>query len=94
MPRHEVILPDLGLGDQPMTLSVWLVSPGHRVARRQPILEILAGPATVDLPSPTAGTLVEILVEEDEPVAVGQRLAIIESEGHKAEGGGRKGEGG
>jgi pyruvate/2-oxoglutarate dehydrogenase complex dihydrolipoamide acyltransferase (E2) component len=80
MPRHQLIVPDLGLGDQPMTLSLWLVRPGARVARGQPIVEIAAGPATVDLPSPADGVLVEMLVDEDEPVAVGQPLAVIESD--------------
>ncbi len=78
MPRHQLIVPDLGLGNQPMTLSLWLVRPGSRVARRQPIVEIAAGPATVDLPSPADGVLVEMLVDEDEPVAVGQPLAVVE----------------
>ena len=78
MPRHHVILPDLGLGDQPLRLSLWLVAPGSRVAQRQPILEVLAGAATVDLPAPADGILVEVLVDEDEPISVGQPLAIIE----------------
>ena len=79
MARHHIILPDLGLGDQPLTLSLWLVAPGSRVAQGQPILEVLAGAATVDLPSPADGILVEILVDEDEPITVGQPLAVIET---------------
>jgi pyruvate/2-oxoglutarate dehydrogenase complex dihydrolipoamide acyltransferase (E2) component len=78
MPRIELCLPDLGLDDQPITLSAWLVPCGARVAAGERVAEVLAGPATVDLPSPVDGILVERLVDEDEPIAVGQPLAVIE----------------
>jgi len=78
MPRIELRLPDLGLDDQPITLSAWLVPRGARVAAGERVAEVLAGPATVDLPSPVEGMLLERLVEEDEPIAVGQPLAVIE----------------
>jgi pyruvate/2-oxoglutarate dehydrogenase complex dihydrolipoamide acyltransferase (E2) component len=78
MPRIELCLPDLGLDDQPITLSLWLVSRGARVAAGERVAEVLAGPATVDLPSPVDGVLIERLVGEDDPLAVGQPLAIIE----------------
>ena len=80
MPRIELCLPDLGLDDQPITLSAWLVSRGARVAAGERVAEVLAGPATVDLPSPVDGILVERLVDEDEPIAVGQPLAVIDCE--------------
>jgi pyruvate/2-oxoglutarate dehydrogenase complex dihydrolipoamide acyltransferase (E2) component len=79
MPCHQLILPDLGMADQPIVLSLWLVSPGSLVTRGQPIAEVLVGAATVDLPSPADGVLLEALVDEDEPIAVGQALAIIEN---------------
>lgn len=79
MSRHELILPELGLPGQPIRLSLWLVGLGQKVAHGQPLVEILAGAAVVDLPSPTDGKLVEKLVDEDVPAGVGQVLAIIES---------------
>ncbi len=78
MPRHELTLPDLGIDDQPITLSVWLVEQGSRVAEGEPVVEVLAGAATVDLPSPADGVLAEMLVTEDDPIEVGQTLAVIE----------------
>jgi pyruvate/2-oxoglutarate dehydrogenase complex dihydrolipoamide acyltransferase (E2) component len=72
MPRIELRLPDLGLGDQPIMLSGWLVSRGARVEAGEPLAEILAGPA--------AGVLVKRFVEVDEPLAVGQPLAAIETD--------------
>jgi 2-oxoglutarate dehydrogenase E2 component (dihydrolipoamide succinyltransferase) len=80
MLRRDLLLPDLGLDDQPITISVWLVAVGSRVREGDPVVEVLAGPATVDLPSPVDGVLVEILVEEDEPVTPGQTLAVVEGE--------------
>ena len=78
MPKNELTVPDLGMDETPIMLSLWLIEVGDRVAEGDPVLEILAGPATVDLPSPVDGRLIEKLVDEDEPITVGQRLAIIE----------------
>lgn len=80
MTRHELLLPDLGLGNRPITISLWLVAQGDRVSEGEPVVEIVAGPVVVDLPAPVDGVLVETLVSEDEPLAVGQRLAVIERE--------------
>lgn len=80
MARTELILPELGIDHQPITVSLWLVECGTRVAEGDPVLEVLAGPATVDLPAPADGVLIETLVEEDDPLTVGQRLGLIESE--------------
>lgn len=80
MSRHEFCLPDLGVDDQPMRVSLWLVKRGARVTEGQQLLEVLAGSAVVDLSSPVTGTLVETLVAEDSPLRPGQRLAVIEDE--------------
>ncbi len=80
MPRIELCLPDLGLDDQPITLSGWLVPRGARVTAGERVAEVLTGPATVDLPSPVDGVLIQRLVDEDEPIIVGQPLAVIETE--------------
>jgi pyruvate/2-oxoglutarate dehydrogenase complex dihydrolipoamide acyltransferase (E2) component len=78
MPRHDIILPELGISGQPIVASLWLVERGATVIRGDAVLEILCGAATVDLPAPASGVLVAKLVEEDEPIAVGQRLGVIE----------------
>ena len=79
MQRHELIMPDLGLAQQPIVLSLWLVRRGSRVVEGDPVLEVSAGPAVVDLSAPAGGVLVEMLAAEDDPLAVGQRLGVIES---------------
>jgi 2-oxoglutarate dehydrogenase E2 component (dihydrolipoamide succinyltransferase) len=79
MAHIELRLPDLGM-DQPAMVSAWLVKRGSRVRAGDPIVEVLAGPATIDLPSPADGILVKKLVGEDESAAVGQALAVIETD--------------
>lgn len=73
-------LPDLGLGGQPIVLSVWLVKRGSRVAEGEPLVEVLAGAATIDLPSPVDGVLSEKSASAGDVLAVGQRLAIIDGD--------------
>jgi pyruvate/2-oxoglutarate dehydrogenase complex dihydrolipoamide acyltransferase (E2) component len=73
-------LPDLGLGDQPIVLSLWLVKKGSRVAEGEPLVEVLAGAATVDLPSPADGVLVEKSATAGDVLAVGQRLGVIHND--------------
>ncbi len=73
-------VPDLGLGDEPIVLTLWLVKRGSRVAEGEPLVEVLAGAATVDLPSPADGVLVEKSAAAGDVLAIGQRLATIESQ--------------
>lgn len=65
------------MGDVPVVASVWLVELGAAVVEGERLLEVVAGAATVDLPSPASGTLAEVFVAEDEPLAVGQLLAVV-----------------
>jgi len=75
--RRDILVPDLGLGDVPIRVSVWLVRRGRRVAAGEPVVEIAAGPATVDLPTPVDAVLAEKLVGEDETVVVGQAVGSV-----------------
>jgi pyruvate/2-oxoglutarate dehydrogenase complex dihydrolipoamide acyltransferase (E2) component len=77
--RHILRLPDLGLSDIPIVASLWLVSRGSEVSEGDRVLEVLAGEVTVDLSAPASGRLIEKLVADDEPIVVGQALAIIQS---------------
>ena len=51
MPQHELTLPDLGIDDQPITVSSWLVKRGTPVTEEDPVVEVLCGGVTVDLPA-------------------------------------------
>ena len=80
MSRHQVVLPNLGLGDRPVVAGLWLVAPGSRVERGDQLLEVSADAVVIDIPAPTGGILVEALVSEDEPIEAGQPLAVIEAD--------------
>ncbi len=70
-------MPDLSAGTRPVTLSVWLVEPGQRVVEGDRLVEVLLGSATVDLPAPATGVLVEICADEEDTLVPGQLLAVI-----------------
>jgi 2-oxoglutarate dehydrogenase E2 component (dihydrolipoamide succinyltransferase) len=80
MSRYELSLPDLGIDDQPITVSSWLVKRGTRITEGEPVLEVLCGGITVDLPATSQGVLVEKLVADDEVLQIGQSLAVIEED--------------
>ncbi len=78
--RWELRLPDLGIADEPLVASLWLVALGATVTEGDRLLEVLAGSVTVDLPAPASGQLIEQCVEEDDELHVGQLLAILRVE--------------
>ena len=77
--RHAaVILPDLGTGpDVPILVSYWYASPGELVWEGERLVEVLAGPATFDVPAPATGRLVKILGREDDRVTPGSVLGLV-----------------
>lgn len=80
MPRHEMRIPDLGLPGQPIKITAWLVRRGSWVERGEPVLEVAAGSAVVDLPAPVSGVLVEQHVAEDDLVSPSSPVAIIDTD--------------
>lgn len=77
--RHPLVVPDLGLGDMSIAISVWLVPRGATVMEGDRLVEVLADSVTVDLPSPANGILVETLAAEDDLVVPGQVLGYVEA---------------
>ena len=70
-------LPALGESVTEGTVTRWLKSVGDDVAVDEPLLEVSTDKVDTEIPSPVAGKLLEIKVEEDETVEVGAELAII-----------------
>jgi len=66
------------------TVSRWLKQVGETVQRDEPILEISTDKVDAEIPSPSEGTLVEVLVKEGETVEVGTVVAYIDPEGGPA----------
>jgi len=82
----EVTLPELGESVTEGTVSRWLKQVGDTVATDEPLLEISTDKVDTEIPSPTAGTLLEIRANEDDTVEVGAVLALI-GEPSEADGG-------
>jgi len=76
---EKVTLPALGESVTEGTVTRWLKSVGDSVEVDEPLLEISTDKVDTEIPSPFAGTLTEILVQEDETVEVGAPLAVIGS---------------
>jgi pyruvate dehydrogenase E2 component (dihydrolipoamide acetyltransferase) len=75
----EVVLPELGESVTEGTVTSWLKAVGDTVEVDEPLLEISTDKVDTEIPSPAAGTLLEIRVAEDETTEVGSVLAIIGS---------------
>ncbi len=78
MSRIEVAMPQMGESIAEGTVSKWLKQLGDPVERDEPILEISTDKVDAEIPSPSAGTLTEILVAEGETVEVGTPVAFID----------------
>src|SRR5918995_4049588 len=74
---YEFKLPDLGEGLTEGEIARWLVAVGEEVAEDDPLVEIQTDKTTVEIPSPAAGKVAQILVEEGRLVPVGTPLVVI-----------------
>jgi pyruvate/2-oxoglutarate dehydrogenase complex dihydrolipoamide acyltransferase (E2) component len=79
--RHEVMMPSLGedAGDE-CTVSFWHAEVDETVTKDDPLVEMATDKAVFDVPCPVTGTIVEVLVQEDDVVKVGDKIAVIEAE--------------
>src|SRR3954451_5154261 len=80
----SVNLPALGESVTEGTVTRWLKSVGDQVAGDEPLLEVSTDKVDTEIPSPVAGTLLQIKVAEDETVEVGAELAVVGDEGEGA----------
>ncbi|NYJ75076.1 2-oxoglutarate dehydrogenase, E2 component, dihydrolipoamide succinyltransferase [Allobranchiibius huperziae] len=74
---ETVTMPALGESVTEGTITRWLKAEGDEVAMDEPLLEVSTDKVDTEVPSPAAGTLTKILVQEDETVEVGAKLAVI-----------------
>ncbi|QPK78536.1 2-oxoglutarate dehydrogenase, E2 component, dihydrolipoamide succinyltransferase [Corynebacterium lizhenjunii] len=73
----EVAMPELGESVTEGTITQWLKSVGDTVEVDEPLLEVSTDKVDTEIPSPVAGTILEIKAEEDETIDVGAVIAII-----------------
>ncbi|MFD1077027.1 biotin/lipoyl-containing protein, partial [Longispora fulva] len=77
----DVTMPLLGESVTEGTVTRWLKLVGETVEADEPLLEVSTDKVDTEIPSPVAGTVLEIRVEEDETVPVGSVLAVIGAAG-------------
>jgi 2-oxoglutarate dehydrogenase E2 component (dihydrolipoamide succinyltransferase) len=80
----SVSMPQLGESVTEGTVTRWLKKEGERVEADEPLLEVSTDKVDTEIPSPVAGILRGITVAEDETVAVGAELAVIDENGAQA----------
>ncbi len=77
----DVVMPQMGESIVEGTLTKWLKKPGDRVERDEPLFEISTDKVDTEIPSPAAGTLSEVLVEEGKTVGINTVVARIDESG-------------
>ncbi len=76
----EIKMPQLGESVHEGTIGKWLKRSGDAVAKYEPLVEVITDKVNVEMPSPFAGVLKQILVEEGATVVVGTPIALIEDQ--------------
>ncbi len=84
---ERVTMPALGESVTEGTVTRWLKNVGDRIEVDEPLLEVSTDKVDTEIPSPVAGTLQEILAQEDDTVPVGADLAVIGDGAGPASGG-------
>jgi len=77
-------LPDIGEGVHEGEIVKWLVKTGEALEADQPMVEVMTDKATVEIPSPVAGTVSELLVNEGQTIEVGKVIIRIAEAGKAA----------
>lgn len=73
----SIVVPQLGESVVEGTVGKWLKKEGEKVAKDEPIVEIMTDKINVEIPSPKAGVLAKILVPENTVVPIGQEIGIL-----------------
>src|SRR5580693_4822312 len=73
----DVVMPQMGESIVEGTLTKWLKKPGDTVGRDEPLFEISTDKVDTEIPSPAAGTLAEVLIEEGKTVGINTIVARI-----------------
>src|SRR6185437_16333064 len=75
----KVTMPQLGESVAEGTIGKWLKKPGDSVEKYEPLLEVITDKVNAEVPSPFAGVLKEILVEEGATVPNNAEIAVIKT---------------
>ena len=78
--RFEMKMPDLATTDSAIRVVRWIIEPGQKVQRGQPLLEVETDKATMEVESVVSGRLAEVQAQVGDEVIVGQMVAVLETE--------------
>ena len=78
---HVIRMPDIGEGIAEVELVAWHVAPGDIVREDQVLADVMTDKATVELPAPSAGTVLEIHGNPGERRPVGSELVVLDVAG-------------
>ncbi len=84
MAKHELVLPKMGEGIIEATINKWLKEVGDNLLEDDAVVEVATDKVDSEVPSPVDGVLVETLFNEGDIAAVGDVIAIIETDGDDA----------
>jgi 2-oxoglutarate dehydrogenase E2 component (dihydrolipoamide succinyltransferase) len=79
MARYELIMPKMGESITEATILKWLKKEGDAIKMDEAVLEIATDKVDSEVPSPVAGILQQLLFKENDVVAVGKAVAVIET---------------
>ncbi|MBU9724090.1 MULTISPECIES: dihydrolipoamide acetyltransferase family protein [Bacillaceae] len=82
----KITMPQLGESVTEGTITKWLVKPGDKVNKYDPIAEVMTDKVNAEVPSSYTGTIGELIAEEDETIAVGEVICTMEVAGQRTEG--------
>src|ERR1700758_4145376 len=80
----DVVMPQMGESIFEGTITKWLKKPGDKVERDEPLFEISTDKVDAEIPSPSAGVLKEIKVNEGQTVPIQTVVAVIDADGASA----------
>ncbi len=81
----DVVMPQMGESIVEGTLTKWLKKPGDTIGRDEPLFEISTDKVDTEIPSPVAGVLAEVLIEEGKTVGINTIVARINDGASQAE---------
>ena len=79
MSRHEIPLPAFAEGMTEAFVAEWYVEVGDTIAAGSPLVELITDKVNLAMDAPVGGRVVELRFEAEEPVGVGEVLAVVET---------------
>ncbi len=75
----NIVLPAMGEGVIEATINKWLITEGTEVKEDDPLVEVATDKVDSEVPSPSAGTVTEIIAKEGSVIKVGETIAVLET---------------